>query len=189
MHGAWCWSRVTDCLRDRGVTAVAVDLPGHGSRITEKATFEAYRDAVVDVIEPGDVLVGHSMGGYVITAAADQALDRVSGLIYVAGAVPDEGQSMLETSPPGDTGFEAHVDVVETEHNGRCLVMRDVDAAAEYFYDDCSAQDRHWAFERLTPQPLEPYLAPIHVPRFWSAAVPRRYLLCSEDRCLACRDG
>ncbi|WP_373694026.1 alpha/beta hydrolase [Parafrankia sp. BMG5.11] len=41
-----------------------MDLPGHGKRVDEDATLARYRDAVVEVSEPGDVLVGHSMGGF-----------------------------------------------------------------------------------------------------------------------------
>ncbi|WP_200835348.1 alpha/beta hydrolase [Frankia sp. Ea1.12] len=51
-------------LEKRGHTALAIDLPGHGKRVDEDATLARYRDAVVEVSEPGDVLVGHSMGGF-----------------------------------------------------------------------------------------------------------------------------
>jgi pimeloyl-ACP methyl ester carboxylesterase len=38
------------------------------------------------------VLVGHSYGGAVITVA--DSSDKVAGLVYVAGVVPDEGESV-----------------------------------------------------------------------------------------------
>jgi pimeloyl-ACP methyl ester carboxylesterase len=38
------------------------------------------------------VLVGHSYGGAVITVAGNS--DKVAGLVYVAGVVPDEGESV-----------------------------------------------------------------------------------------------
>ncbi len=38
------------------------------------------------------VLVGHSYGGAVITVAGGS--DKVAGLVYVAGVVPDEGESV-----------------------------------------------------------------------------------------------
>jgi pimeloyl-ACP methyl ester carboxylesterase len=77
-HGAWCWDRLTPELERLGHTAVAVDLPGCGDRLGEKASLASWRGALRDVIEDGDVLVGHSMGGFVISLAADEVPDRRS---------------------------------------------------------------------------------------------------------------
>lgn len=93
-HGAWCWERLIPELQRRGHTTLAVDLPGHGKRADEEATLAGYRDAVVEVIEPGDVLVGHSMGGFVTSLAADATVDLVSHVVYLAAALPVEGQPM-----------------------------------------------------------------------------------------------
>lgn len=181
MHGAWCWSRLTDCLGSRGIDSVAVELPGHGTRVDELATLASYRDAVIDVVDQGDILVGHSMGGYVITLAADVALDRIGGLIYLAAAVPEEGRSITDTTSLGDVGLDKHVDLVETAANSQCFIMRDVESTAEYFCHDCSAADQRWAFEHLTPQPLAPQAEPIHLARFWESTVPRSYIACAQD--------
>ncbi len=45
-------------------------------------------DAVVAVVQPGDILVGHSGGGAEITRAADAAPDLVDHLISCRGASP-----------------------------------------------------------------------------------------------------
>ncbi len=74
-HGAWCWDRLVPELARRGHSTVTVDLPGHGARVDEEATLLGYRDAVVEVLEPGDTLVGHSMGGFDVSLAADAAVD------------------------------------------------------------------------------------------------------------------
>jgi pimeloyl-ACP methyl ester carboxylesterase len=182
MHGAWCWSRFTDCLRSRGIDSVAVELPGHGTRVDELATLESYRDAVIDVVDQGDILVGHSLGGHVVTVAADAVLDRIGGLVYLAAGVPEEGKSIADVaSSLGDIGLDRHLDLVETAANGQCVIMRDVDSTAECFYHDCSAADQRWAFEHLTPQPLAPWAEPIHLARFWESTVPRSYIACAED--------
>jgi len=48
--------------------------------------------AVIDQLDGPVVLVGHSYGGAVITVAGTS--DKVAGLVYVAGVVPDEGESV-----------------------------------------------------------------------------------------------
>jgi pimeloyl-ACP methyl ester carboxylesterase len=52
----------------------------------------SFIDAVIDELEGPVVLVGHSYGGAVITVAGRS--DKVTGLVYVAGVAPDEGESV-----------------------------------------------------------------------------------------------
>lgn len=89
-HGAWCWRDVLPLLREMGHDAKAIDLPGHGDDTTppSKVTLAAYSDAVIAAMRPDTILVGHSMGGYPITAAAEKATQRVAHLVYLAAYVP-----------------------------------------------------------------------------------------------------
>ncbi|HET6301668.1 alpha/beta hydrolase [Microbacterium sp.] len=72
VHGirtsATMWRAQLEYLTERGNPVTAVDLPGHGSRMSELFTidsaFETIDKAVRDAAERGPVLlVGHSMGG------------------------------------------------------------------------------------------------------------------------------
>ena len=72
--GAWAWEPVLPGLSAAGHQVQAIDLPGHGDDHTPTAdvTLDAYADTVCSVLAEGAaaVLVGHSMGGVVITQAA-----------------------------------------------------------------------------------------------------------------------
>ena len=92
-HASWCWGRTIPELERLGHCAVAVDLPGHGGRLNEESTLDNRRAAIVSVLQPGDVLVGHSGGGFDATLAADAATDLVSHIVYLAAALPREGRS------------------------------------------------------------------------------------------------
>src|SRR5918996_5609552 len=92
-HGAWCWERTIDELNRLGHDGIAVALPGHGARVDEESTLANRRDAIVSVLKPGDVLVGHSGGGFDATLAADAAPELVSHIAYVAAALPREGST------------------------------------------------------------------------------------------------
>ena len=135
--------------------------------------------AVVDVIEPGDVLVGHSMGGFVTSIAADAALDRVRHVVYLAAGLPLEGQPMYAA---GAGRLSSQDDIIELVDDGRRIMFRTDEAATAFFYHDCSPEIASWACGRLTPQPLAPMLEPISVPRLWEVDLPRSLILCSEDR-------
>jgi pimeloyl-ACP methyl ester carboxylesterase len=174
-HGAWCWERLIPELTALGHEAVAPDLPGHGERHSETAGFDAYREAVAEVIEPGDVVVGHSMGGAVSTGAADLVPDRLGRLIYLAGAVPIEGKPLIEAIP-----FAA--ELAGLEFGESAFWPRDLAAATDYLFHDCDPETANWAYERLRPQALAPFMTPINLPNFWTAEFPCSYVTCTADR-------
>jgi pimeloyl-ACP methyl ester carboxylesterase len=175
MHGGWCWKYVLDELAALGVAAIAPDLPGHGARADERATLDGYRDALLEVLEPDDVLVGHSLGGSFICLAADAAPDKVRRLIYIAALVPEEDRSLAEVLP-----FVG--DVKEFELTPDSYRLTDADAARAVFYNDCTAEQVNWAYSQVRPQSLQPLLTPIRLARFWDLDIPRDYILCLNDR-------
>jgi len=71
-HGSWCWQEVGEHLERERVDVAVVTLPGHddpGSHRRNWARMSAYIDTVSDAAKSFDrpaVLVGHSMGGYVV---------------------------------------------------------------------------------------------------------------------------
>jgi pimeloyl-ACP methyl ester carboxylesterase len=91
IHGAFAdassWRRVYDHLARDGYAVLAPTNPLRG--IPYDAS---YTESLIDKLEGPVVLVGHSYGGAVITVAGSS--DKVAGLVYVAGIVPDEGESV-----------------------------------------------------------------------------------------------
>jgi pimeloyl-ACP methyl ester carboxylesterase len=103
VHGAFAdstsWSAViTDLTRD-GYRVVAAANP-----LRSVASDAAEVSAIVRSVHGPVVLVGHSYGGPVITAAATGNAN-VTALVYVAGFAPDAGESSLSLSGkfPGST--------------------------------------------------------------------------------------
>jgi pimeloyl-ACP methyl ester carboxylesterase len=190
-HGAWCWSRVVPELERLGHEGVAIDLPGHGERKDEERTFDGRLAVTRSVMQEGDVLVGHSGGGFDITMAADAAPDLVSHVIYLAAAFPREGRTMSESLVQRDGAIES-IDAVDEVtgmmqylsfgENGS-MWFNAAEGARQLFYHDCDDATVEWAFERLTPEAPGPDVdRPVTVPRFWEADLPRSYIICSEDR-------
>jgi pimeloyl-ACP methyl ester carboxylesterase len=190
MHGAWCWELLVPELESLGHSVKTVDLPGHGTRRGETSTLAGYRQAVVDVLEPGDILVGHSMGCPVATMAADAFID-VAHIVYLAGRLPAEGRPMSY-----DTGGERRADgsvtrmsrlgtadrYMHLSEDGHEFIY-DYDGAVAVFYQDCPAELAAWAYSKLTPQSLDVMFGePISIPRFWEADLPRSFIRCTDDR-------
>jgi pimeloyl-ACP methyl ester carboxylesterase len=188
-HGAWCWSRTIAELEALGHDAVAIDVPGHGARVDEEATMAGRLDAVLAVLQPGDVLVGHSGGGMEITRAADAAPELVSHTVYLAAALPLEGRLMQEALVYRDDGStEADYDVSGMLEHLRitedgAMAFADFEGTWKFFYHDCDEATARWAFEQLTPEKAgDTATTPVSVPRFWEAELPRSFIVCLQDR-------
>jgi pimeloyl-ACP methyl ester carboxylesterase len=73
-HAAWCWDEhFLDFFADKGYRAVALSLRGHGGSPTDKpangCSIADYVDDVCSVVADlptTPVLIGHSMGGFVV---------------------------------------------------------------------------------------------------------------------------
>ncbi|MEJ8281823.1 alpha/beta fold hydrolase [Pseudonocardia spirodelae] len=94
VHGAWhrggSWAPVVAALAERGIAAVAPDLPsdvagtGHDELV---AAVVAAADGAGPV-----VLAGHSLGGLVAPVAAAALGERVRSLVLVGALVPEPGR-------------------------------------------------------------------------------------------------
>lgn len=190
-HAAWCWEHTIGELQALGHRAFAVDLPGHGALVDQESTLTNRRDAIVSAMEPGDVLVGHSGGGFDSTLAADAAPELVSHITYLAAALPREGRTypeamvMRDDDEPAD-GFDADVGemlgYLKFDDNG-AMWFADFEGAWKYFYHDCDEATARWAFERLGPERFgDTTVTPVSVPRFWDADLPRSFIRCLQDQ-------
>lgn len=189
-HGAWTWDLVAPELAAMGHELVAVELPGHGARSEEVATLEGYRDAVLEVMKPGDVLVGHSSGSVVAILAVNERPDLVSHLCLVTGLLPVEGMPLpyetaatrlgsdAQSAGENDATLDTYIRM--TEGNNAFYFERP--GAVMAFYNDCTDAEVDWAFDRLVPEPLAPLSVPVSVPSFWKQNdLPRSFIMGLRD--------
>ncbi len=185
-HGGWCWDRVRTRLEKAGHTVATPDLPGHGDDKTPTAavTLDAYAARVCDVLDAQAepvVLVGHSMGGLVVTAAAERRPERIRALVYLCAFLPGDGDTLMMLAG-GDQTSLVLPNLEVSEEQGFATV-RD-EGIVPAFYGRCSAEDAAWAKSRLVPQPLAPLNTPVTVTPERAGRVPRSYVECLEDRAI-----
>ncbi|WP_298849721.1 alpha/beta fold hydrolase [uncultured Ruegeria sp.] len=179
-HGAWCWRDLIPALEAQGHTARAIDMPSHGADPTPVAevTLESCRDAILNACTPDTIVVGHSWGGYPISAAAEAQPDAMHALIYLCAYVPQDGLSMAEMRRRGPQQTIAHA--VEKSADGLSYTVS-VDAIPKLFFHDCSDDILPYAYARLCPQAIRPQETPLPVgPRF--AKVAKAYIRTTDDR-------
>ncbi|XP_004514835.1 putative methylesterase 11, chloroplastic [Cicer arietinum] len=102
--GAWCWYKTIALLEESGYKVSAIDLTGSGvhSFDTNNITsLSQYVKPLTDFLEklPEDgkvILVGHDFGGACISYAMELFPIKISKAIFIAAAMPTNGQSTLD---------------------------------------------------------------------------------------------
>lgn len=110
-HGIWadgsCFSKVIPTLQAEGFEVMAAQY----GLDTQEGDAATVKRTLGRVSSPA-ILVGHSYGGAVITAAGTD--DRVAGLVYIAAVAPDAGetvQSQINQFPT--TAVFSHIEVAD----------------------------------------------------------------------------
>lgn len=186
VHGSWMgaagWEPVADRLRAEGAEVAVPELPAHGEDPAPPgdATLAGYIDRVASAIDGADrpvVLVGHSMGGVVVSAAADQRADRVARVIYVAAYLPQDGQSLFDLAMT-DGDSEVADSLVD---NGDGTVGIRSDAFADLFCADCDPVSRTALISGYRAEPVAPLATPVSLGDAF-ASLPRTYIGTARDR-------
>ncbi len=185
-HGAWCWKKVVPLLERAGHEVVAPNLPGHGQDLTslEFVTLEGYVQRILYHVETAPepvILVGHALGGVVISQVAEERPDKIHLLVYLAALLPRDGESAIQ--------------LYARDQHSRMAQCLEIDEAAgvvhlysgqaeSVFYHDCSYTDILIAQEHLSPQALAPLLTPVRLSERF-ASVPRAAIMCEYDQVIS----
>jgi pimeloyl-ACP methyl ester carboxylesterase len=182
-HGAWCWEKVVPLLAARGHRPRAIDLPGHGDDPTPPGavSWDDYMSRMGEAIgtaPEAPILVGHSLGGAVITGAADRWPERIRALVYLCAMLPDAPDFASRFQPTSLlTG------AFRPSSDGTTMEL-DPAVVREAFYHDCSDEDAARAAARLRPQPAGAFAMSFELRPERFGRVPRHYVECVADRAI-----
>jgi pimeloyl-ACP methyl ester carboxylesterase len=120
VHGFWGgaahWAKVIVELNGRGYESLhAVENP-----LTSLSDDAERTQKMVKQVDGPVLLVGHSYGGAVVTAAGD--LPNIVGLVYVAAFAPDAGENLAQI---GEWNAAAAVGNVEPDSDGYVWIKQD----------------------------------------------------------------
>ncbi len=185
VHGAFvdasCWEPLAAELRRRGHTVDTPDLPGRGRA---SVSLDDHVAAVVEAIEAGSdpvVLVGHSMGGTVVTQVAERRPDAIERLTYVAAFVPRNGESQLDLALTDDESL-----VVSHGSLSDDGLLFDVpaDAHAAAFF---SAEGSGDVALTIRPEPVAPLATPVtRTEQRWGSC-RSNYIITTRDQAVGTR--
>ena len=179
-HGAWCFDELMDHLTALGHTAEAIDLPGHGDNPYPlvEITLDLYRDAILDAIDDPVILVGHSMAGFPIAAAAEASPDQIQRLVFLCAYAPRDGMSLVEMRK--EAPRQPLMEAIERTEDGLGFFVRP-EHIKKVFYHDCRDDQIDLAARRLCVQAIKPQATPISLGQNY-ASVHKSYIRCDNDQ-------
>jgi pimeloyl-ACP methyl ester carboxylesterase len=122
------------------------------------------------------ILVGHSYGGMVITGVADRLRERVDHLVYLDGALPEDGESLASMNP---LAMEPTYAGVRTVDGVELVLWPDPDA--DSYFGVTNPDDVAWMRARLSPHPWKSFAQPLHLRNPDTVKrLPRTNINCTE---------
>jgi pimeloyl-ACP methyl ester carboxylesterase len=176
-HGSWVWQRLAPLLVAAGYRVHTPTLTGLGDRVAEFHAQVGLQTHVDDIaqclLDQGShtvILLGHSYGGSIITAVADQMPERIGALIYLDAIIPTDGV-------PGWEGFPRERQ--EAMRAGAMaldgLRVPPPDPALWGFVPGTAVH--HELQQRLTPHPIKTMMDAPRLSGRWQAVKRKCYLL------------
>lgn len=182
-HGNWTFYKLKYELEKAGHKAICINLPGHGldSANVGNVTLQDYQQAIVDVLDTLTekvILVGHSMGGIAISAAAEARPEKIEKLVYLAAFMPKNGQTMLELALQ-DTLSAIGPSLIFDFPGNKVDIRRS--NISKIFYDESTAEYVNLSKMLLTSDPLQPLLTPLTLTPENYGSVRRFYITTKYD--------
>ncbi|HEX8362806.1 MAG TPA: alpha/beta hydrolase [Longimicrobium sp.] len=176
VHGAWAdgsgWQGVYSRLRRDGYEVRVVQHP-----TLSLADDVAYTRRVLDDVQGSTVLVGHSYGGAVITEAGNHP--GVAGLVYIAGWVPDAGESVFALNSNPEPGAPAAPIVPPRDG----FLLLDRARFPEAFAGDVQRDVAEFMADAQVPWGLGAAEGTVTTPAW--RTLPTWYLVAQDDRMIA----
>ena len=190
VHGAWqapyVWNKVKADLEKAGQKVIVVELPAHGDDFTspDAVSIDVYRDKVISAITDTKekvILVGHSLGGVVVSAVAEKIPGKIKKLIYLAGFLPANGQSLIDLASQDAQSLLGPSLIPSADQ-----LTFDVahDQITNIFCQDGSDAVKQLVLDNFRPEPLIPFTNPVTLTDANFGSVDKYYIHTLQDHAI-----
>lgn len=187
-HGRWCWYKIIPRLEQTGHTTTAIDLPSLGQDCTRpsEVDLESMVARVADSFETitGNVIpVGHSFGGVILNAVAEEYPEAIDRLVYLAAYLLPSNVTLSEFQGRFDSFAKRGEDKRIVDEIAGTISIKDP-AIKQYYYNECSDFDVSLARLLLRPTPIASTKEPIETTVENFGQIPKTYIKCAYDEAI-----
>lgn len=181
--GSWSWEKVVPLLEEKGHEVRVLDLPGHGKDKTSlsEVTLQAYVDKVCQILDEIDdqvILVGHSMGGIVISQAAEAKPQKIKKLVYLTAFLLQNGETAMQAAQEDQDSLLGQNIVFSDDWSN--YTVKD-EAIKTVFYPDSTDEEVQRIIQLRVPQSIIPLATPLNITEENYGSIPRVYIECTND--------
>lgn len=120
------------------------------------------------------ILVGHSYAGMIITAVAEQAIERLRHLVYLDAFIPQNGESLIDVI--GADFAAIFRERVQVDGDGWRLPPLPLEVLGI-----TEEADKLWISPKLTDQPFKAFSQPVRLKDEAAAGpIPRTFIYCNN---------
>ncbi len=186
-HGAWAWYKVETLLEKAGHQVTTLDLPAHGIDTTPPSivTLQDYASKVINVINQSNkpvILVGHSMGGIVLSTVAEAIPNKIAKLVYLAAFLLPNGKTLVDVASQ-DAESLVTPNLIINPEAGFIDVNRSL--LKEMFYAKSPKSDVTLAEKLVRVNPFLPFVTPMNITEQNFGSVRRFYISALQDRAIS----
>jgi pimeloyl-ACP methyl ester carboxylesterase len=184
IHGAFhtgaCWYLLKPLLERGGFTVHTPTLRGQtgNPRHPLLVSLKSYTDDIINTaarLNGPSILLGHSLAGFAISAAAERRPDLFSMLIYLTAAIPKLGRSTLRDAAPSGPSQAPKM-------KPGLRVTFPQAYANDFMYHRCTPEVQAIAKQLLSPQPLRPMLGTLRSTPENLGSAKKHFIECLQDR-------
>ncbi len=173
--GAWCWRDLIPELARRGHSARAIDLPR-----TPGTTLGDQARAICAALRAPSLLIGHSAGGFPITAAPELDPRLIRALVWLAAYIPRDGSSVASLRrSQSDQPLRPALRIDRDAGSYRFAP----DQLEPLFFHDCPPGTTDLSRAHMQPELIAPQEEALRLTAN-SQSLPGFAVTCSEDRAI-----
>ncbi|TXG59520.1 hypothetical protein EZV62_014093 [Acer yangbiense] len=197
-HGAWCWYKVATLLKSGGHKVTVLDLAAsgiHPKQVHEVLSYFDYFEPLMEFmtslpLEERVILVGHSMGGFSISAAMEKFPEKVSVAVFCTAFMPSPDLSSTTLLEQYTRRLDSYMDSVYTfdnaPNNHPTSLLLGPNLMLSKLYQLSSPEDLTLAVMLTRPHPVysdESMLnEAVAVTEEKYGSVHRVYIVCDQDK-------